>query len=111
MIWPPSLNYSTDTFIRMAKRNIDMSEFKSRILASTLEQNEGVFSCRQFAESTDGARYFPEDEEVPEGVKRWGVQFTSVEDESILPETAIAVAMLGARIESSDWAEFEAVFE
>lgn len=88
-----------------------MSEFKSRILASTLEQNEGVFSCRQFAELTDGARYFPEDEDVPEGVKDWGVQFTSVEDDVILPETAIAIAMLGASIETSRWAEFEATFD
>jgi hypothetical protein len=88
-----------------------MSEFKTRILKQTLDANEGVFSCRQFAESTDGVRYFPDDEDVPDDVKTWGVQFTSVEDDVLLPQTAVAVGMVGARIESSDWAEFEAMFD
>lgn len=84
-----------------------MSEFRSRILRQTLEQNEGVFSAEQFVENDNGERRFPDSDEEPFDDGVWGVQFVSVEDDVIMPQTAVLIGMMGARIEDSDWSEWD----
>lgn len=86
-----------------------MSEFRSRILQKALEENDGVFSAEQFCEDNSGERRFPASGEEPfeESNSVWGVQFMSVEDDTIIPQTAAVIGMMGGRIEKSDWAEWD----